>query len=154
MSASTAQTPATPASGQYANWFIRVIGYLIDDIAISIPVWIGVIIARTTTRDDGSMSGIGVTFYIIFGLISFGLWIYNRCIRSGRTGKSWGRQVMGTKLISLETGRPIGAGRAFLRDICHIIDTIICYIGWLFPIWDAKRQTIADKIMNTVVVRG
>jgi hypothetical protein len=32
------------------------------------------------------------------------------------------------------------------------VDTIICYIGWLFPLWDAKRQTIADKIMSTVCV--
>jgi len=23
-------------------------------------------------------------------------------------------------------------------------------IGYLFPLWDAKRQTIADKIMTTV----
>jgi hypothetical protein len=26
---------------------------------------------------------------------------------------------------------------------------LICYIGWLFPLWDAKRQTIGDKIMTT-----
>jgi RDD family len=41
---------------------------------------------------------------------------------------------------------------AFVRDLAHIIDSIICYIGWLFPLWDARRQTIADKIMSTVVV--
>ena len=27
---------------------------------------------------------------------------------------------------------------------------LICYIGYLFPLWDAKRQTLADKIMTTV----
>ena len=27
-----------------------------------------------------------------------------------------------------------------------------CYFGWLFPLWDAKRQTFADKIIGTVVV--
>jgi len=32
----------------------------------------------------------------------------------------------------------------------HIIDGLICNIGYLFPLWDAKRQTIADKIMSTV----
>ena len=39
---------------------------------------------------------------------------------------------------------------AFVRDLCHIIDQVICYIGYLFPLWDAKRQTLADKIMTTV----
>jgi hypothetical protein len=41
---------------------------------------------------------------------------------------------------------------AFARDICHILDSLACYIGWLFPIWDAKRQTFADKIVSTVVI--
>ena len=34
----------------------------------------------------------------------------------------------------------------------HGVDAIICYVGFLFPLWDAKRQTIADKIMSTVCV--
>ncbi len=41
---------------------------------------------------------------------------------------------------------------AFGRDICHILDSLACYIGWLFPLWDAKRQTFADKIISTVVI--
>ena len=41
---------------------------------------------------------------------------------------------------------------AFVRQLAHIIDSLICYIGWLFPLWDAKRQTIADKIMSTIVI--
>jgi uncharacterized RDD family membrane protein YckC len=40
-----------------------------------------------------------------------------------------------------------------VRTIAHIVDSIICYIGWLFPLWDPKRQTLADKIVKTVVVR-
>jgi hypothetical protein len=33
-----------------------------------------------------------------------------------------------------------------------MIDGAICGIGWLFPLWDTKRQTIADKIVKSVVV--
>jgi hypothetical protein len=33
------------------------------------------------------------------------------------------------------------------------LDSLACYVGWLWPIWDSKRQTFADKIMKTVVVR-
>ncbi|MGB8382067.1 MAG: hypothetical protein WCG47_12665 [Dermatophilaceae bacterium] len=39
-----------------------------------------------------------------------------------------------------------------MRDLAHLIDNAICYVGWLFPIWDDRRQTIADKIMNTTVI--
>jgi RDD family len=37
-----------------------------------------------------------------------------------------------------------------VRQIAHFVDQIICNIGYLFPLWDAKRQTLADKIMTTV----
>jgi hypothetical protein len=60
--------------------------------------------------------------------------------------------VMNIRLVSEETGQPIGMLMAFVRDICHILDSLICYVGWLFPLWDAKRQTLADKIVKSVVV--
>jgi len=32
------------------------------------------------------------------------------------------------------------------------VDALPCMIGYLFPLWDARRQTFSDKIMNTVVL--
>ena len=40
----------------------------------------------------------------------------------------------------------------FVRYLCHFVDSLACYIGWFWPIWDTKRQTFADKIVSTVVV--
>jgi hypothetical protein len=40
---------------------------------------------------------------------------------------------------------------AFVRDLAHIVDSLACYLGWLWPLWDAKRQTFADKLVKTVV---
>jgi hypothetical protein len=37
-----------------------------------------------------------------------------------------------------------------LRQICHVVDAVPFYLGYLFPLWTAKRQTLADKIMATV----
>ncbi|MDQ1647203.1 MAG: hypothetical protein QOJ50_3387, partial [Cryptosporangiaceae bacterium] len=48
---------------------------------------------------------------------------------------------------------PIGIGRTIRRDFAHIVDCFPWGIGVLWPLWDAKRQTFADKIMNTVVVK-
>jgi uncharacterized RDD family membrane protein YckC len=89
---------------------------------------------------------------LIFSILALAVVIYNRWIQAGKTGQSWGKKVLGIRLVSEQTGQPIGAGMAFLRDICHFVDGIICYIGFLFPLWDAKKQTLADKIMNTIVV--
>jgi uncharacterized RDD family membrane protein YckC len=90
--------------------------------------------------------------WFLFLLASIGWWIYNRCIQAGRTGQSLGKKTLHLRLLSEKTGEPIGGGMAFARDICHILDSLACYIGWLFPLWDAKRQTFADKIISTVVI--
>ncbi|MDX2359147.1 RDD family protein, partial [Dietzia sp. PP-33] len=55
------------------------------------------------------------------------------------------------KLVGDPTGAPIGPLNAFLRDIVHIVDGL-AYIGYLWPLWDEKRQTFADKLMGTIVV--
>ncbi len=39
-----------------------------------------------------------------------------------------------------------------LRDLAHVLDSLPFYIGWLWPLWDTKRQTFADKVVKTVVV--
>ena len=123
----------------YANWLQRAGAYLID----LVPVWILIIIGKTT----GSAAILD-----LFVVIALAVTAYNRWYQAGRTGQSWGKRALHLSLIGEATGQPIGGGMAFLRDLCHIIDSIICYIGWLFPLWDAKRQTLADKIMRTVVI--
>jgi uncharacterized RDD family membrane protein YckC len=46
----------------------------------------------------------------------------------------------------------MGVGLCFVRQLAHYIDSLACYLGWLWPLWDPQRQTLADKIMGTVVV--
>jgi uncharacterized RDD family membrane protein YckC len=135
----------------YASWIQRVGGYIIDSLIAGIPSGLGAAIAAGTSK-DGSFTAAGALIYAVLGLVSLGLTIYNRWILAGRTGQSWGRQALNIRMVSDETGRPIGGLMAFVRDLCHILDSLACYIGWLFPLWDAKRQTFADKIMKTVVV--
>jgi uncharacterized RDD family membrane protein YckC len=84
--------------------------------------------------------------------VSLGITVYNRWILGGRTGQSWGKQVFNLRLLRMSDGQPIGAGMAFVRDLAHIIDALPCYIGFLFPLWDNRRQTLADKVMSTVVI--
>lgn len=131
--------PPASSSVMYANWGQRAGAYLIDAIPVAVLYFIGI-----ATRNTAAI--------LLFVLIALGVQIYNRWIQAGRTGQSWGKRALNIRLVSDNTGEPIGGGMAFVRDICHIVDSLICYVGWLFPLWDAKRQTIADKIVSTVVV--
>jgi uncharacterized RDD family membrane protein YckC len=127
---------AIPAT--YANWGQRVAAYLIDIVPIAVIVIIG-----SATRS--------LILLLLFALIALVVNGYNRWYMAGTTGQSWGKKALHLNLVYESNGEPTGTGIAFARDICHILDSLTCYIGWLWPIWDAKRQTFADKIVSTVV---
>ena len=127
--------PATP--GNLAQWPQRALGGLIDFVAPSI-------VSNVVGRGSASLGA-------LLSLVALGWGIYNAYL-NGTTGQSIGKKVAGLKVISEQTGQVIGGGMGILRWLCHLVDSIICLVGWLFPLWDAKRQTIADKIMKTVVI--
>lgn len=140
--------------GTLAQWPQRALGWVIDFIALAIPGWILYAIGAPKTEIVGTtVTSTPPNFFYWLGVLYFlAVWTYNRWYRGGTTGYTIGRGVAGCKLVKESTGETIGMGMAFVRDIAHIVDSIICYVGWLFPLWDTKRQTIADKIMSTVVL--
>lgn len=87
----------------------------------------------------------------LFYFLDLAGWIWFS-VQVGQSGQSPGMRVAGLRCVGQSSGQPIGGGMGFVRYICHIIDTIICLVGWFFPLWDKNRQTIADKIVSTVVV--
>lgn len=129
-----APTPNLP----FANWGQRVVSALIDYV-------IGGVIAELFVVINHPLG------YLV-ELLALAWTVYNKIIE-GQTGQSYGKKVAGTKLISASTGQPIGAGMAVVRWIAHIIDGIPCLIGYLWPLWDKQRQTFADKIVGTYVVK-
>jgi uncharacterized RDD family membrane protein YckC len=162
----------TSDSSSYTPWFTRVLAYVIDSIPVYLLGAIGVVVLIAMQRietvcvtDDSEFdlgeycatgkNGPSTVAWIIFSLciliaIVFLLW--NFVVRQGNTGSSIGKQMMKFKVVSEQTQQPIGVGKSFIRQIAHAIDGAVCYIGFLFPLWDAKRQTIADKLMKTVCV--
>jgi uncharacterized RDD family membrane protein YckC len=95
-------------------------------------------------------STLGVTAFLLSVAIGLAYIVWNYGYRQGTTGSSIGKGIMKFKVVGEATGQPIGFGMSIVRQLAHIVDGIICYIGYLFPLWDSKRQTIADKIMKTV----
>ncbi|GAA1068976.1 hypothetical protein GCM10009665_75050 [Kitasatospora nipponensis] len=124
----------------YAHWSVRVVSLLIDVLACAAPN----IIAGVVDPDN-----VGLQVGMLF--VSLALFGYDRWYQAGRTGQSWGRQLMGLRLVRLDDGRPVGVLRAFLRDLAHLLDTLPCLLGWFWPLWDARRQTFADKLATTAV---
>jgi uncharacterized RDD family membrane protein YckC len=165
--AGAASTKPTFGFGGYASWSTRVGAYLIDQLAAmvaAIPLWIGygILAANTTTTTnvDGTTTseysgsvGLPVFLIVIGAITSIGIYVWNICLRQGRTGASIGKSVLAVRLVNTDL-QPIGGGMAFLRSVLHIVDAIPCYLGYFWPIWDSRKQTFADKIVNTFVIHA
>jgi uncharacterized RDD family membrane protein YckC len=71
----------------------------------------------------------------------------------GLSGQTPGKAIMGTRVVNAQ-GQVIGAGAGIGRKFAHIVDSLVCLLGWFLPLVDARRQTIADKLLSTYVVEG
>ena len=148
-----------PVRTDYAAWARRVGAMLLDDIpalvsAAFFAVGYGLFISALVQSNSGTVPTAGVVPMVISGilyLVALGWTIYNRWIRAGRTGQSWGKRLTKIVLVSEVTSQPIGPVNAFLRDLVHILDGF-AYVGYLWPLWDEKKQTFADKLMKTIVI--
>jgi uncharacterized RDD family membrane protein YckC len=72
----------------------------------------------------------------------------------GRTGQTPGDAALGIRVVDLRdgTGGPIGYGRAAIRWLMSIVSFVAIFIGFLWMIWDAEKQTWHDKVAGSVVI--
>lgn len=134
-------TPGYGVQPSYANWGQRFLGTLVDGLVFLVP-YLLIIFGKNTP-----------VLVIVGAVALLGLAIW-QLIMEGRTGQTVGKKALGIRLLKEETGQPLGVGMAFVRRIAHILDSIACYLGWLWPAWDAKRQTFADKVCGSIVIRS
>jgi uncharacterized RDD family membrane protein YckC len=170
-----AQVPAPmPATGDWvpmADWGVRVAARILDELLGllgGIPYVIGLLLLVANSRSGvvaGGAGGgatvgqapadpgqliVGLVLMLLGAGISLAIFIWNRVIRQGRTGQSVGKAALNLYLVSANDGNPIGAGTSFVREVVHLVDGIF-YLGYLWPLWDPRKQTFADKILNTLV---
>ncbi|MCX4775754.1 RDD family protein [Streptomyces sp. NBC_01264] len=143
--------PPVPGAGMppLAHWGLRVGATLLDGLIIAGPMYaLGFI--DLAMADDSSSAGPGV-FFLIGWLYALGMGIF-QLYKEGSTGQSIGKKVVGISVRREADGNVLGFGMAFVRKLAHFLDGIACYIGYLWPLWDEKKQTFADKVCSTVVI--
>ncbi|WP_395153469.1 RDD family protein [Ilumatobacter sp.] len=107
------------------------------------------IICPTDSLQGGTLAG-GIALILAALLIVFV--VYVRAL--GRTGQTWGRKIVGVKVVGELTGTPIGFGKALGRVLfANAISGQIFYLGYLWMLWDDKQQTWHDKVVGSIVVR-
>ncbi|MEV7253224.1 RDD family protein [Streptomyces cyaneofuscatus] len=155
------QQPGQPYGGGYpqgqpgygggmpelAHWGLRAGGLIIDGLIIGAPYLLLVGIGGAMGDAAGGILAL-LGFLVMIGLT---LW---QLYQEGTTGQTIGKKAVGIRVLREADGRPLGFGMAFVRRLAHFLDSIACYIGWLWPLWDEKKQTFADKVCSSVVIRS
>jgi uncharacterized RDD family membrane protein YckC len=158
-----------PVGGERAGFGVRLGGYLLDGLLYGLLMAVFIIpgtvmivasfddcvtigdeiVCPDGTPEPGLIAG-GIAIAIVgFLIVAF---IYLRAL--GKTGQTWGRKLVGIKVIGETTGEPIGFGRALGRQLfAGFISGQIFYLGYLWMLWDDRKQTWHDKVVNSIVVK-
>lgn len=140
------------ATTAYAGFWRRFVALLIDGILLGIVGGIlsAVLGLGAGTAEGGSAAfnfGTGGTLLnVVLDLIYFTLMI-------GLLGKTVGGMALGIKVVPVDGGA-VGIGKALIRAIVAYISGFVLLIGYLWMLWDGKKQTWHDKAAGTIVVRG
>lgn len=161
------------SGASYAGFGARLGGYLLDgllygllSLVFVVPAFILGVMAfddcQTYTDVDGvtslecgpgELNGGLLAAAIVLAVIGYlvVIVIYIRAL--GRTGQTWGRKIVGVKVVGKESGQPLGVGKALGRTLIEVIVSGNCILGYLWMLWDRDKQTWHDKIVSSVVVR-
>lgn len=162
-SACAGSSVAPPDPPPLARWGRRVAANVLDGLFSGWPVLLGLGYLITTlhmqeipyegwTGFEVRLPSVqGVVVLVLGYAANSGLSLWNRMYLQGSTGQSVGKKAMGIRLVDEVGLHPIGPSNAYLRDLAHALD-LISSVGYLRPLWDAKRQTFADRIVKAVVV--
>ncbi len=159
----------TGARNERAGFWRRLAGFVLDGvlyglaaIAALVPsaVLVGLAVQDCYTDEDEIVCADGaLQVGPLIGGIAFGavaiIGLFVIYIRSlGRRGTTWGRTIVGIRVVDVSTGEPIGIPRALGRTLFeNIISANLLYLGHLWMLWDKNRQTWHDKVTNSTVVR-
>ena len=151
--------PPAPFGG-YASWGQRVLAMLWE-VVVVLPA-LGVLFAGFVLLAIGGAIGSGsaATGFIVLAILAivagyaWAIWrqIRNIWIDQGRTGYTYGKRKVGIRVIREQDGQPMGVGVAVARWLLHSLLNSCLMLDYLWPLWDAKNQTLTDKVLNTIVI--
>ncbi|GCD18702.1 hypothetical protein CTKZ_02640 [Cellulomonas algicola] len=152
----TGAEPTAPAGPRYAAWWRRAVASVADGLLVAAVAWLATgsvapvpfrpvpwlpLSAVPGIEPDGRFS------WWTSGAVALLL------VLQAFTGMTPGRAMVGVRVVRERDGRPAGLPVTVLRDLLHALDWILL-VGWLRPLWHPRRQTFADSVVRTEVVRA
>lgn len=142
--------------GEYASFIQRAIAAIIDAVLVGFVIAIlGMLFGGMFASSKSMMyapPGIGNNPFLqgVGGLLSWAYYIF----MDVKYGATLGKMAMKIRVQKEETGANLTWVQAFLREVIgKFISGVVLFIGYLWMLWDPKKQTWHDKIAGSVVVK-
>jgi uncharacterized RDD family membrane protein YckC len=88
-----------------------------------------------------------LSFYLRLALgVTYYTWMISR------KGTTLGGMILGMRVVRLD-GRPMDRNVALVRALTAILSLFSLGLGWLWAVWDERRQTWHDRLAGTVLIR-
>jgi uncharacterized RDD family membrane protein YckC len=140
----------------FAEYWRRAVGAILDGILVGLVSLVFLIPSHAFTfhhgtgaRSPGVVRGEDLLIIAVGALYAAFL--------IGLRGQTLGMMAVRIKAVDRSTGGLIGFPRALGRDLLErlfgILFVIPLIVDLLFPLWDAQRQTLHDKAVNSIVIR-
>ncbi len=145
-----------------AGYGSRVAGYLLDGIILGV---IGMALSLSThafhttytTVNGVRTAHLHTTANPSLVIEALVVILYGTVFLGSARAQTPGMMAARIRVVSADGGGPIGYGRALGRAafayVLGVLFVIPLIVDLLFPLWDARKQTLHDKIVNAVVVR-
>lgn len=146
----------------YIGFFRRAVAFIIDSLIVSIPpaaicapMLIGINNnAGADSSPEAATAAIAgmVTVYMlwqILGLVCY--WLYFAFCESGKHQATWGKRLLGIKVVGADGGR-ISFARATGRVFSKFLSYATMYIGFLMAGNTSRKRALHDFIAQTYVV--
>lgn len=135
-------------SGTFAGFWIRLAAYLIDFVILSVlAVVIFFVVVLASPNLDTATNAILFSYLYLFlasSLYFMGLWT---------TGGTLGMYALKLRVVDLRTGTRLTAGRSAVRGLAWLFFGAMLGLGLIWIAFDARKQGLHDKVVDSVVVR-
>ena len=154
-----------PQGSPYASWGARLGGWLID--AVIFAVVNGIIGAAfrhtnagalhfTMKTNNGTVVHHDRFSFLALGIVAVLGIAYTTLLCGSARGQTVGMMAVGARAVRADGYTVLGYGPALGRSVLEQVfryTVIVWILDMLFPLWDAKNQTLHDKAAGSVVIR-
>ncbi len=146
----------------YSSFFRRAVALIIDMLIVSLPamfvfapmVALQAVVLGVTPQASATQTGLLGATVFSWQIVTLVLaWLYFAFWESGSKQSTWGKRIMGIKVVGADGGR-MGFGRATARFFCKsILSPLFFQIGFIMAAFTNRKRALHDMVVETYVVK-